>query len=286
MKPAAFEYFAPTSLEAALDLLERHGGEAKVLAGGQSLVPAMNFRLATPAALVDVNRIPGLDRPSVERDELVIPMLARHAAFERPVVGDPLGPLLAETSHLVGHLPIRVRGTFAGSLAHADPAAEWCMLTLALDAVMVARSRAGERRIPAAEFFEGPFTTSLAEDEILTEVRLPLLRQAGTGVCEKSRTAGDFATVAVVAALWIEEGKIARAAVGIGGAESRPVRPVEAEATLAGAPLEPSALDAAAQVAAEAVDPISDHSCSADYRRHLVEVLVRRALDRASRRAG
>lgn len=285
MKPARFDYFAPENLEEALQLLSEHGGDASVLAGGQSLVPAMNFRLATPEALIDLNSIPGRNRTRVDRAELVIEMLVRHIDLERPVVRDPLGGLLAATSLLVGHLPIRVRGTFAGSLAHADPAAEWCMVALVLDATIVVESTRGERHIRASRFFEGLFTTTLAPDEIITEVRLPLLGPAGTAVCEQSPTAGDFATVATVAIVRVEDGVIAEARLAVAGAEGRPVRPMDAEAALADAPAEPEDLRRAARIAAEGLEPTSDATCSADYRRHLAEVLTRRALEQAVGRA-
>ena len=177
MKPAAFDYFAPESLTEALTLLRDVEG-AKVLAGGQSLVPAMNFRLTRPGALVDINRVPGLDGVIIEGDEAQIGALTRHRAFEQPVIPGPLGRLMVDMAHHVGHLPIRVRGTFGGSLAHADPAAEWCLTRPTRS--MQNHRRAGrseqERRIPASEFFSTVFTTALEDDELLTEVRLPLAR--------------------------------------------------------------------------------------------------------------
>jgi carbon-monoxide dehydrogenase medium subunit len=282
MKPAPFEYLLPDSVEHAVELLAGRDGEAKVLAGGQSLVPAMNFRLATPAAVMDLNRLRGRASVSVDGGELVVQMLARHRALEHLGIDDALGGLLARTARLVGHLPIRARGTFVGSIAHADPAAEWCMLAIALDATIVAVGPAGQRRIAAADFFEGPFMTALAPDEIITEVRIPLLGRAGTGVCEKSQTAGDFATIATMATLHLEGGVIARARIAIAGAEGRPVRPTEAEEALTGAAPEAEAFRAAARAAAHSVDPISDAVASGDYRRHLVEVLARRALEDAS----
>jgi aerobic carbon-monoxide dehydrogenase medium subunit len=285
MKPAPFEYFSPTALEEALGLLGR-GGDIKVLAGGQSLVPAMSFRLATPEAIVDLNGIRdlGLDRIAIEGTELVVGMLARHRALETSEVPGPLGALLADTARLVGHLPIRVRGTFAGSLAHADPAAEWPMLVLLLDASIVARSASGGRVIAAADFFEGPFTTALQEDEIITEVRLPLLSDAGTAVFEQSRTAGDFATVAVAAAVTVTDGLVSDARIAAAGVEGRPLRFTDAEALLLGGRPGPEEFEEAGRIAFRAVDPISDATASADYRRYLVGVLVRRALEHASSR--
>ncbi len=281
MKPSRFDYLAPRSLTEALDLLAEHAEEAKVLAGGQSLVPAMNFRLAAPAVVIDINRVEGLRRVHLDGGELVIEALVCHADLEAPVTDDACALLLSRMSHLVGHLPIRVRGTFAGSLAHADPAAEWCMLALALDARIVARSARGLRSIRAGEFFEGLFATALADDEIITEVRLPLLGQTGTGFRERSQTAGDFATIATVAVITLESGLVTGARLGIAGAESTPVRATGSESLLEGAQPTPDALAAAARVAAENVEPTSDAQCSSDYRRRLVEVLIRRALDDA-----
>ena len=281
MKPGRFDYRAPTSLEEAVAALADHPGEARPLAGGQSLVPAMNFRLATPELLVDLNRVQGADRVRVEGSEMIVEMLVRHADLEKPVVDDPLAHLMAHVSRFVGHLPIRVRGTFAGSIAHADPAAEWCALAVALDATVVALSARGRRAIVGCDFFEGPFTTALEPDELVTEVRLPLLDRAGTGFCEQSPTAGDFATVAAVAVLGVEDGAVSAARIGIAGAESRPVRAGAAERLLVGRDASEPALSAASAAAAEAVDPLEDAHASADYKRHLVDVLVRRALTAA-----
>ena len=281
MKPSSFDYLAPARLEEAIDVLARHGDEAKVLAGGQSLIPAMNFRLAAPSVLVDLNRMEGHRSVRTADGSLVIEMLARHSALEAPAVADPLTRLMARMARFVGHLPIRVRGTFAGSIAHADPAAEWCMLAVAMDADIVARSTSGERTIGAADFFQGVFTTALADDEIVTEVRVPLLAGWGTGFQELSRTAGDFATVATVAALRIDDGVIADARMGAAGAESAPVRLTSAESALRGAEPSPDSLATAARAAADQIDPSSDAFTSADYRRHLVEILTRRALSDA-----
>jgi carbon-monoxide dehydrogenase medium subunit len=285
MKPGSFDYVAPTSLEEALGEVAGHGDEAALLAGGQSLVPAMNMRLATPSVVVDLNRMPDHDVVSVSGDELVVDMLVRHRALQRLELSDALRVLLSRTARLVGHLPIRVRGTFVGSLAHADPAAEWCMLAAALDAVVVLRSVRGERRLLAGDFLEGPFTTARAPDEILTQVRLPLLGRAGCGVCEMSRTAGDFAIVAALAVVWLEDGTVADARVAVAGAEARPARARGAEAALVGAAPDASSLDAAAHAAADGIEPISDATSSGDYRRHLVAVLTRRALEQAAREA-
>lgn len=280
MKPSAFRYIVPDDLEEALEVLAG-AGDPKVLAGGQSLVPAMNLRLAAPETLVDINRIPGHDRISVSDDVVTIGMLVRHTALEDPGFADPLAGALATISHYVGHLPIRTRGTFVGSLAHADPAAEWCALAVATEATIVARSATGQRLIPASEFFVGPFTTALRPDELATEVRIPLLKDGSFGFTEIARTAGDFATVAVVAVAWIEDGAIARARVALAGVEGTMVRARAAEDFLAGRPATPEAIEEAAGIATEGLDPIGDASCSADYRRHLARVLTARALQQA-----
>jgi carbon-monoxide dehydrogenase medium subunit len=283
MKPAAFEYRAPRSVAEVLDLLAEHGDEAKVLAGGQSLVPAMNFRLARPSVLIDINRIGELDRLGTADGELRIGALTRHVAFEKGVAEGPLGALLAEVVRYIGHLPIRVRGTFAGSLAHADPAAEWCLVAATLDAVIVACSRADERAIDARDFFHSILTTALRPDELLAEVRLPLLDSGWHfGFAEFSRRAGDFALGMALALLRLEDGRIAEARIGVGGAGDRPLRIAAAERVLSGASPEPAAFAEAARIAASAVDPFEDIHASVAYRRDLVRAMTRRALERAA----
>ncbi len=202
MKPAPFQYSAPVSVAAATALLAELGADGKVLAGGQSLVPAMNFRLARPGHLVDINRIAALDYVRVEQGRLVIGALARHARFERALAPGPIGRLLPVVAHNIAHLPIRRRGTFAGSLAHADPAAEWCTFAATLDAQIVAERAGGRRTIAAVDFFKSLFTTTLEPYELITEVHLPLLDDAWrAGFCEFSRRAGDYAIVMAVVAV-------------------------------------------------------------------------------------
>jgi carbon-monoxide dehydrogenase medium subunit len=282
MKPAPFAYHAPRSVDEAVELLAPHGDDAKVLAGGQSLVPAMNFRLARPAVLVDINRVPELDFCSVSDGMLRIGALARHARFERPVTDGPLGALLADVVRYIAHLPIRVRGTFAGSLAHADPAAEWCVVATTLDAEIRARGPAGERSIEAGAFFRSILTTSLRPDELITEVRLPVLGPDWRfGFAEFSRRAGDFALSMALAALRLDGGRIAEARIGVGGAGERPLRIGEAEQALAGTVPEPEALAEAGAIAAATVEPFEDLHATVAYRRDLVRVMTRRALERA-----
>lgn len=280
MKPPRFAYHAPATVAEAVSLL---GEDAKVLAGGQSLVPAMNFRLARPSSLVDVNRIVGLDRAEVVGDRLVVGALARHRRFEQPVESGPLGRLLTLAARNIGHLPIRVRGTFAGSLAHADPASEWCAVVRALDAEMVAAGPSGSRVIAAADFFHTVFTTDLRSDELLTEVRLPLLGPSHrVGFAEFSRRAGDFALVMAVAVLRLDGDMIAEARLAIGGASDVPVRAAEAESALVGSPATPASFARAADVAAANIQALEDIHASIEYRRDLVRAMTRRALVGAS----
>ncbi len=282
MKPAPFDYHAPRSVAEVVSLLARHGDDARILAGGQSLVPAMNFRLARPSRLIDINRVTELDFLAVEDGVLRIGALARHSAFESTVTEGPLGALLATVARHIGHLPIRVRGTFVGSLAHADPAAEWCLLAATLDAEIVARRGAGERRIPAADFFRAAFTTALGPDEFVTEVRLRLLgADSRAGFAEFARRAGDFAIAMALAVVRLEDDRIAESRIGIGGATSRPARISAAEEALLGRAAGPRAFAEAADAVAAAIDPVEDIHGSAAYRRDLARAMTRRALERA-----
>jgi carbon-monoxide dehydrogenase medium subunit len=281
VKPAAFDYFAPQSLTEALALLAE-AEDAKILAGGQSLVPTMNFRLTRPSVLIDINQIPGLDEVTVEGGMVRIGALTRHRRFEQPAVPGPLGELMANMVRHLGHLPIRVRGTFGGSLAHADPAAEWCLLASTVDATIVSRSVDRERSIPAADFFTTVFTTSLGDEELITEVRLPLLDASRlVGFSEFARRAGDFAIVMVAVVVGIDGGVVTEANLGAGGVSDVPLRLAAAEAALIGAPWNASQWEVAAAAAREEVDPFEDIHGSAEYRRDLVGALIRRACSQA-----
>ena len=285
MKPISFRYFAPRTVGDALDLLATHGEEGKILAGGQSLVPVMNFRLARPASLIDINRIDALDYVREDGGELRIGALARHARFEAPVAGGALSAFLPEVARHIGHLPIRSRGTFCGSIAHADPASEWCLLAATLDAELVIVSRRGQRSARPNEYFVTALTTTLEPDELLSEIRLPLLDDGWrTGFAEFSRRAGDFALAMCAAFLRFEDGSIVEARIGIGGAADRPSRIAAAEAVLTGTDGGPGILREAANIAAETIDPLEDIHASAEYRRDLVRAMVARALDQASTR--
>jgi carbon-monoxide dehydrogenase medium subunit len=280
VKPAAFEYHAPRSLQALLELLATHG-DGKILAGGQSLVPVMNFRLARPAQLFDINDIRELDYLRAEGATLRIGALTRHAAFHKPVAPGPTGALLSQVVRHIAHYPIRPRGTFCGSIAHADPASEWCLVARTLEADIVVRSTRGERVIPVAQYFEGTFATALASAEVITEVRLPLLdANWRTGFYEYSRRAGDFALAMTAVALKLERGKLREARIGIGGVEDRPFRCVAAEKVLVDGG---SAVDAAQAVSAM-VRPLEDLHADAGYRKDLVKTTTLRALEQALRK--
>lgn len=279
MKPAAFRYERPRDVAEVLDLLAEHGDEAKILAGGQSLVPMMNFRLARPEVIIDIGAVPGLDQVTGEGEHLTIGTRVRHIDLEQPEFDGPLSSMLAAAARHVGHIPIRLRGTFGGSIAHADPAAEWCLLARTLDADIAVASKSANRVIAAADLFQSAFITSIADDELLTEVRLPWLgRDWTTGFAEFSRRAGDFAVVAVAAAVRLADSEVVEARLGAAGVGPTPVRLAQAEAALVGQPLGPDAIDAASQVAGMEVDPRGDIHGSAEYRRDLVRALTRRAL--------
>ena len=281
MKPAPFIHHAPKTLDEAVKILaEVAPQDGRVLAGGQSLVPIMAFRLAKPGHLVDINDVAGLDKIAGDGKFLTIGACVRHAAFHKSVTENPLGRLLRTVAHHIAHYPIRMRGTFCGSLAHADPASEWCLVTATLDATLVARSTRGERTIAAKQFFTGIMSTALAEDELLVEARLPLLaNDARFGFNEFSRRAGDFAMAAALVTYRLQAGKIADARVGLGGAEASPRRIPEAEAAINGQAPGDKVFRAAAEAAAITIDPLEDHQTTAEYRRDLVRAVVRRALE-------
>jgi carbon-monoxide dehydrogenase medium subunit len=284
MKPAPFAYHAPRTVEEAVALLaEVAPHDGRILAGGQSLVPTMAFRLARPAHLVDINGVAGLERLAVEDGELAIGACVRHAAFHRPVPDGVLRQLLAFVARHIAHYPIRLRGTFCGSLAHADPASEWCLVAATLGARIIARSTRGVRTIAAENFFHGMMTTELAEDELLIEARLPLLApDIRFGFYEFSRRAGDYALAMSLVTFRLQDGAIVEPRVGVGGAEARPRRIKAAEAVLAGQKPGAQVFAAAAQTAAAAIDPLEDIQADAAYRRDLVRAVAGRALERAA----
>ena len=288
MKPAPFLYFRPTTVEEAMALLAEHGDEAKPLAGGQSLIPAMNFRLARPGALVDLNRIAELSYVRSHRDGLVIGAMTRQRTVERSEEVRRVAPLVSEAMPFVAHPQIRNRGTVGGSIAHADPAAELPAVMLALEARFRARRRSGERSIPAGEFFKGALETALRPDELLVEIAVSRRPpRSGHAFTEVARRHGDYALVGVAAVVTLDPGgrcgaaRIALVSVGDG-----PVLATRAAALLVGAEPTAAAIRAAADAAArQDIDPPADIHASAAYRRHLTAVLTRRALARAFERA-
>jgi aerobic carbon-monoxide dehydrogenase medium subunit len=286
MKPPRFEYHAPTTVEDALGWLTRYQGDAKVLAGGQSLMPLLNFRLLRPAALIDLNRVASLSYIKEVDGQVRLGAMTRQRAVEfSPVVRQRL-PLLVEATRWVGHLPIRTRGTIGGSIAHADPAAEYPAVLTALEGEVVTRSPRGERTLRPADLFQTYLTTTLEPDEILTEVRLPAM-PAGAGYAfeEFARRHGDFALVGIAALVVMDGKRLARARLATAGASPVPVRLKAAEQILERDGLSDEAIAVAAARASELVAPDSDIHASADYRRHLTGVLTGRALKRARERA-
>ena len=286
MKPPPFEYRVAKSVEAAVAMLADAGGEAKVLAGGQSLVPMLNFRLLWPAILVDINRIPGLAYINEGANAIRVGALTRHHQLETsPVIAAQLPVLSAAMAH-VAHLAIRNRGTIGGSLTHADPAAELPMIALLLDATISVSSPKGGRTIAARDFFLGALSVALEADELVTEVAFPKLPdRTGWGFEEVSRRHGDFALAAVGTTLTVSAGKISQARIAVAGVDERPIRASGAEALLRDSALDPKLLDAARDAVRTGVNPNSDLHASADYRRHLVGVLSERALNAAWQRA-
>jgi carbon-monoxide dehydrogenase medium subunit len=284
MKPAPFRYHAPQTIDEAVAILsEVAADDGRILAGGQSLVPTMAFRLARPAHLVDINGIEALAELAANGESLSIGACVRHAAFHRPVVDGPLGNLLSAVVRHIGHYPIRTRGTFCGSLAHADPASEWCLVAAALGGEIVAKSARGTRSIAAEDFFAGMMSTVLEDDELLTETRLPALpADTRFGFCEFSRRAGDFAIAMALVTYRLHDGLMREPRVGIGGVEAKPRRVTDAEAVLEGKPPAADTFRAAAEAAADVVEPIEDLITSAAYRRDLVRALTRRALEQAA----
>ena len=287
MKPPKFDYHAPASVDEALALLERYGGDAKILAGGQSLVPLLNFRLSRPAALIDLNRIPALAYIRSQDGEVRFGAMTRQRTIEfSPVVAERV-PLLTEATRWVGHLPIRSRGTIGGSIAHADPSAEYPAVLSALEGSVVARGPKGERTVAAGDLFQSYLTTSLVAEEILVEVRLPAM-PAGAGYAfeELARRHGDFALVGIAAVIARDGERCTMARLATSGTGPVPIRLREAEQILEREGLGDTAIEAAGRRASELVEPDADIHASADYRRHLTGVLTTRAIKRALAKAG
>jgi CO/xanthine dehydrogenase FAD-binding subunit len=287
MKPPRFEYMAPRSEEEALTLLGEYRDRAKILAGGQSLIPLMNFRLAHPEVVIDINRIPGLAYVRERDGGVVIGALTRQHALERDAAVVARVPVLVEACRLIGHLPIRHRGTIGGNLAHADPASELPAAMVALGAEMMIASRQGRRPVLAESFFAGPLATTLGPDELLVEVRVPgLPPRTGGAFVEVSRRAGDYALVGAMALVTLDAaGRCTRARIALCGAGPTPIRAAGAEQVLGGERVVGPLLDEAVRRAAEATDPPSDVHASSAFRRKLARHVTREALQTAARRA-
>ena len=285
LKPAPFRYERPESLEEALALLAEHGDDARPLAGGQSLVPMLNFRLATPAVLVDINRLPHLDAVSLAGEHLRVGALVRQRALERAPEAAAIGAL-ADGLPLIGHLVTRNRGTVGGSVAHADPAAELPLALLALGGWVEAAGPDGRRQIAAEDFFGGFLTTTLEPGELVVEVRFPAPAPGeGSALVEVAQRHGDFALAAAAAWVRMTNGTITEARVALGAVAERPVVLPEAAAVMAGAAVSDEALRHAGETAARSVEPHGSLHAPPDYQRHLSGVLVARALRRAAQRA-
>ena len=288
MKNPPFNYHRPESLDAALALLAEHGDEAKVLAGGQSLLPVMALRLGNPTHVVDINRIPGLDSISAGPDGVSIGALVRHATAERSDELASAAPLVHAAMPYIGHRAIRSQGTVCGSIAHADPAAEMPAVCLATGATMVATSATGTREIAAADFGDGYLTTALEPSEILTEVRFPAWpASSGGAVVEVSRRHGDYALVGLACMVDAPGDTIESAALSFFGVDNMPRRVAEAEASLIGRTTsDADAFAAAAEIVSSTIEPSADVHATSNYRRHLAGVLTRKGLAEASAKIG
>jgi carbon-monoxide dehydrogenase medium subunit len=288
MYPSRFRYEAPRSLAEAIGLLAGGGGEAKVLAGGQSLVPLMKLRFATPELLVDINNIGGLDYHREDPDgTLHIGALCRHADLERSELLKGKQPTMAAAAPLIADPIVRNRGTLVGSLCHADPQGDWASVVTALGGSIVAQGPRGRRSIPVADFVTGPFENVLEPDEIAVEAIIPAHRgTAAGGYLKLERRVGDFATVGVAVALETSGGAVTRAGIALTGVGGTTIAATEAQQALTGQALTPQTIDQAAGLAAAAARPRTDHRGSAEYKRHMVRTFVVRILTRASGTGG
>jgi aerobic carbon-monoxide dehydrogenase medium subunit len=285
MIPAPFEYHAPSTVKEAIGLLERHGDDAKLLAGGHSLLPIMKFRLAQPKVVVDIGRIPGLDKIEVKGSTAAIGALVTHDAVETSEALLKSCPLLPETAAVIGDMQVRNRGTIGGSLAHADPAADYPGAILALGAEIVATGPKGNRTIPARDFFVDMLTTALAPTEIITEVRVPVTaKEIGTAYMKHAHPASGYAVVGVAVVLQVSGGKCQKVAIGINGVAGKAYRASAVEKALVGKALDEQAVAAAAAHAADGVDVSSDLYASSEFRAHLASVYTKRAVLKAASR--
>jgi aerobic carbon-monoxide dehydrogenase medium subunit len=277
--PASFEYFAPTTLEEALEILGRYDeGEAKVLAGGMSLIPVMKLRFAAPRALVDINRIDGLDMLGEDGGTLRIGALVRHKTCERSGLLKGKYGALGDAAPLISDPIVRNLGTVAGSLAHADPQGDWGSVMLAVRAEVLARSADGERKIPIDELLQGPFTTSLKPNEIITEIRVPAPGRAGGTYLKLERKVGDFATVGVAVHVSMSNGTVEQAGIALTGVGPTNIRAEAAEEALTAQTLDEEVIDEAARLAAAAAQPRTDVRGTEEYKRNTARVFTARAL--------
>lgn len=288
MKPPPFQYEKATSVDGLLAALESHGGNARILAGGQSLVPLMNFRLASPDVLIDINGLAELDYVRVNGDTLSIGALTRHKTLRDSEAVARHCPLMAEAYTHVAHGPVRNRGTIGGNLSHADPASEMPAVAVCLEATLVAKSQGGERSIPATDFFRGALETALEPNEVLAEIQIPVSSDGeGWSFQEVSPRKGDFAIAAVGATLRFADGVCEAARIAHAGIEDRAAKAVAAEQLLVGQPASDDLFDKAAEAAADAVDPtVVNFHGDAAYKRDLVRALTRRTLRQAHARSG
>ena len=286
MFPAAFDYAAPATLAEALAVLKQRGDDAKVMAGGQSLIPLLKLRFSQPALVLDIGRLPGLAGVKRDNGHLTVGALTRHVDLERDKDLAKSFPILPEAAHWIADPLVRNRGTMAGSICHADPSGDWGSVILALDAELVAQSSAGERVIKAADFFKGPFVTALRPDEIVTAIRIPVAKTASGGSYQKlERKVSDFATVAVAVQVEMDGRKVARAGIGLTAVGETNIKAVAAEKVLAGHEPTDEVIAEAARQAAEAAEPKGDVRGSAAYKKDVVRVFVQRGLKAAIGRA-
>jgi carbon-monoxide dehydrogenase medium subunit len=285
MLPAAFDYRAPTTLAEALDILHERGDEAKVMAGGQSLIPLLKLRFAQPALVVDIGRLPGLAGIERRDGHLRIGALTRHVDIERNQELVSLCPILPEAAHWISDPLVRNKGTVGGSICHADPSGDWGSVMLALGADFVVHSKSGERVIHAADFFQGPFTTALKPDEVMTDIRIPLASRSAGAYQKLERRVGDFATVAVSVQVELDGSKVSRAGIGLTSVGPTNLKAVAAEKALAGHEPTDAVIAEAARLAASAAEPKEDIRGSVEFKRDIVRVFVQRGVKRAVARA-
>jgi aerobic carbon-monoxide dehydrogenase medium subunit len=286
MLPAEFAYHAPKTMDEALGLLDELGEDAKILAGGQSLIPLLKLRFASPAHLIDINGIKDLEFIEERDGTLRIGPLFRHKAAERSSLLASRYHVMADAAPQIADPIIRNRGTIAGSVAHADPSGDWGTVLLALDADLVLRSKSGSRTVKARDFFTGPFSTVLEPTEMLSEIRIAASRsRTGGAYLKLERKVGDFATVAVAVHVQMDDGKVGSAGIGLTAVGPQNIKAEKAEAALKGRGLDDAAIKEAAGLAAAAAEPKADHRGSIEYKRNLVRVFTERGLKRARERA-